>query len=309
MVTPAAERKAVAHLVEHHEMSERRACKAIGCCRMTIRYESTRPGDGALRERMKAIAHERRRFGYRRLHVMLGREGFLVNHKRLFRLYCEEKLKVRRRGGRKRAMGTRRPIDVPLAPNQRWSLDFVSDQLTDGRRFRILTVIDNCTRECLALVADTSLSGRRVARELDEIIRQRGRPQTIVSDNGTEYTSNAILEWAHDTGVGWHYIAPGKPQQNGLNESFNGRLRDELLNETLFRTLHHARVVLESWRRDYNERRPHSKLGWQTPQDYAAAFRPRRDLALRYADGSAPDPVAHLTETPQPPRWSELTTG
>jgi|GEM_PF-1651222 len=169
MVTPAAERKAVAHLVKHHEMSERRACKAIGCCRMTIRYESTRPDDGALRERMKAIAHERRRFGYRRLHVMLGREGFVVNHKRLFRLYCEEKLKVRRRGGRKRAMGTRRPIEVPLAPNQRWSLDFVSDQLTDGRRFRILTVIDNCTRECLALVADTSLSGRRVARELDDI--------------------------------------------------------------------------------------------------------------------------------------------
>ena len=309
MVTPADERKAVAHLVEHHEMSERRACKAIGCCRMTIRYESSRPDDGALRERMKAIAHERRRFGYRRLHVMLGREGFVVNHKRLFRLYCEEKLKVRRRGGRKRAMGTRRPIEVPLAPNQRWSLDFVSDQLTDGRRFRILTVIDNCTRECLALVADTSLSGRRVARELDEIVRQRGRPETIVSDNGTEYTSNAILEWANDTAVGWHYIAPGKPQQNGFNESFNGRLRDELLNETLFRSLHHAKAVLERWRRDYNERRPHSKLGWRTPREYAAHFNPRRDLALRYADGSAPDPVAHLTENPQPIRRSELTTG
>jgi putative transposase len=309
MVTPAAERKAVAHLVKHHEMSERRACKAIGCCRMTIRYESTRPNDSALRERMRAIAHERRRFGYRRLHVMLGREGFVVNHKRLFRLYCEEKLKVRRRGGRKRAIGTRRPIEVPLAPNQRWSLDFVSDQLTDGRRFRILTVIDNCTRECLALVADTSLSGRRVARELDDIIRQRGRPETIVSDNGTEYTSNAILEWADDTGVDWHYIAPGKPQQNGFNESFNGRLRDELLNETLFRTLHHARVVLESWRCDYNERRPHSKLGWQTPQDYAANFCPRRDLALHYSDGSAPDPAAPLIDKAQLNRWSELTTG
>ena len=309
MVTPAAERKAVAHLVKHHEMSERRACKAIGCCRMTIRYESARPDDGALRERMKAIAHERRRFGYRRLHVMLGREGFVVNHKRLFRLYCEEKLKVRRRGGRKRAIGTRRPIEVPLAPNQRWSLDFLSDQLTDGRRFRILTVIDNRTRECLTLVADTSLSGRRVARELDDIIRQRGRPETIVSDNGTEYTSNAILEWADDTGVAWHYIAPGKPQQNGFNESFNGRLRDELLNETLFRTLHHARAVLESWRHDYNERRPHSKLDWQTPHEYAANFRPRRDLALRYADGSAPDPAAPLIDKAQPNRWSELATG
>src|SRR6188508_536386 len=146
---------------------------------------------------------------------------------------------------------------VPMMPNDRWSLDFVSDQLTDGRRFRILTVVDDCTRECLALVADTSISGRRVARELDDIIRRRGRrPDTIVSDNGTELTSNAILGWADATGVGWHYIAPGKPQQNGFVESFNGRLRDELLNETLFKSLPHARAVLEAWRRDYNEQRP-----------------------------------------------------
>ncbi|MDC6679050.1 integrase core domain-containing protein, partial [Leclercia adecarboxylata] len=157
-------------------------------------------------------------------------------------------------------------LDLPLVANQRWSLDFVADQMTDGRRFRILTVIDNCTRECLALVADTSLSGARVVRELDAVIRQRGRPDTIVSDNGTEYTSNAVLAWSDDTGVGWHYIAPGKPQQNGFNESFNGRLRDELLNETLFRSLPHARGVLEAWRRDYNETRPHSKLGWLTPE-------------------------------------------
>ena len=309
MVTPAAERKAVAHLVEHHKMSERRACKAIGCCRMTIRYETIRPDDGALRERMKAIAHERRRFGYRRLHVMLGREGFVVNHKRLFRLYREEKLKVRRRGGRKRAMGTRRPIETPLAPNLRWSLDFVSDQLTDGRRFRILTVIDNCTRECLAMVADTSLSGHRVARELDAIIRLRGRPDMIVSDNGTEYTSNAILAWTDRTDVGWHYIAPGKPQQNGLNESFNGRLRDELLNETLFSSLAHARAALETWRGDYNTERPHSKIGWQTPASYAETFSSRRDLELRCIEGSAPNHDAHLTNTTQPSRWSELTTG
>ncbi len=310
MVTPAAERKAVARLVADHGMSERRACKAIGCCRMTVRYQTTRPDDGNLRERMKAIAHERRRFGYRRLHVMLRREGFVVNHKRLFRLYCEERLKVRRRGGRKRAMGTRRPIETPLAPNQRWSLDFVSDQLTDGRRFRILAVVDDCTRECLALVADSSLSGLRVARELDAIIRQRGkRPDTIVSDNGTEYTSNAILQWADSTGIGWHYIAPGKPQQNGFIESFNGRLRDELLNETLFGSLAHARSALETWRRDYNTERPHSKLGWQTPTAYASTFRPRRDLALRYAKGSAPDPVATVPLTPSQNPCNELPTG
>jgi putative transposase len=144
-------------------------------------------------------------------------------------------------------------------------------------------VVDDCTRECLALVADTSISGRRVARELDDIIRRRGqRPDTIVSDNGTELTSNAILSWADETGVGWHYIAPGKPQQNGFIESFNGRLRDELLNETLFRSLPHARAVLEVWRRDYNEERPHSKLGWMTPRGYASALRGNagRDAAL-----------------------------
>jgi putative transposase len=310
VVTSAAERKAVAHLVACHGMSERRACKAIGRCRMTVRYKATRPDDGVLRDRMKAIAHERRRFGYRRLHVMLKREGFVVNHKRLFRLYREERLTVRRRGGRKRAMGTRRPIETPQAPNQRWSLDFVSDQLTDGRRFRILTVVDDCTRECLALVADSSLSGLRVARELDAIIHQRGRrPDTIVSDNGTEYTSNAILQWTDQSGVGWHYIAPGKPQQNGLIESFNGRLRDELLNETLFGSLAHARAALNKWRQDYNTERPHSKLGWQTPTAYASTFGPRGDLALRYAKGSAPDPLAPVPPTTNQARRNELTTG
>jgi putative transposase len=155
MVTPAAERKAVAHLMSIHGMSERRACKAIGSCRMTMRYKTTRGNDAALRQRMKAIAQERRRFGYRRVHVLLKREGFVVNHKRLFRLYREERLTVRRRGGRKRAIGTRAPMTIPLRPNDRWSLDFVSDQLTDGRRFRILAIVDDCTRECLALVADT----------------------------------------------------------------------------------------------------------------------------------------------------------
>ena len=166
---------------------------------MTVRYEASRLDNVALRERMKAIAHERRRFGYRRLHVLLRREGYVVNHKRLFRLYRDEKLSVRRRGGRKRAIGTRAPMLVPLAPNQRWPLDFVSDQLTDCRRFRVLTVVDDCTRECLGLVADTSLSGQRVARELDRIIVDRGRPKMVVSDNGSEFTSNAILRWADET--------------------------------------------------------------------------------------------------------------
>lgn len=272
MVTPAARREAVALLREGLEVSERRACTMIGICRMTVRYRSTRLDDGLLRERLKALAHERRRFGYRRLHILLRREGYVVNHKRLFRLYREERLAVRRRGGRKRAMGTRAPIAIPLAPNHRWSLDFVSDQLLDGRRFRILVVVDDCTRECLALVADTSLSGTRVARELDRLVIERGKPGTIVSDNGTELTSNAILTWADESRVEWHYIAPGKPTQNAFVESFNGRLRDELLNETLFRSLLHARVALEAWCNDYNTDRPHSRLGWLTPASYAATF-------------------------------------
>ena len=293
MVAPAAEREAVAHLQTAYGMSERRACRVLGCCRMTMRYQALRTDDVALRERMKAIAHERRRFGYRRLHVLLRREGYEVNHKRLFRIYREEKLTVRRRGGRKRAMGTRSPILVPVAPNERWSLDFVSDQLTDGRRFRVLTVVDDCTRECLTLVVDTSLSGLRVARELETLITSRGRPKMIVSENGTEFTSNAILGFADRHRIDWHYIAPGKPMQNAFIESFNGRLRDELLNETLFPSLSYARAAVTGWRTDYNVTRPHSRLCWMTPSEYANTFNPRRELPLRSIAGSASAPVAH----------------
>jgi putative transposase len=202
MVTPAVKREAVARLRTEHQMSERRACRVIGCQRMTVRYRSRRPDDPVLRERLRALARERRRFGYRRLLIFLRREGFIVNHKRLFRIYREERLMVRKRSGRKRALGTRAPMAVPLVPNDRWSLDFVSDQLASGRRFRILAIFDDCTRECLAAVADVSLSGRRVARELDLLIATRGRPRTIVSDNGTELTSNAILCWVDQTDVG-----------------------------------------------------------------------------------------------------------
>jgi putative transposase len=205
MVTPAAKREAVAHLRSAFEMSERRACRIIGCVRMMVRYRSRRVDDSSLRTRLRALARERRRFGYRRLHLFLQWEGFQVNHKRLFRIYKEERLMVRRRGGRKRALGTRAPIVVPEMANDRWSIDFAADQLIDGRRLRILVVLDDCTRECPGLVADTSISGVRVARELDQIITHRGRPKTIVSDNGTEFTSNAVLRWADDRKVNWHY--------------------------------------------------------------------------------------------------------
>jgi putative transposase len=251
-------------------VSERRACHALGVDRSTIRYRSRRPDDAAVRLRIRVLACERRRFGYRRLHFLLKKEGVVMNQKRFRRLYRAEGLQVRKRNGRKRALGMRAPIALPSRPNERWSLDFVSDSFTDGRRFRILAVVDDCTRECLALVADTSLSGGRVARELDAIIARRCQPVTCVSDNGTELTSMAILAWSRSSGVDWHYIQPGKPQQNAYIESFNARLRDECLNETLFSTLTEARSVLARWRRDYNEVRPHSALANRTPEEFHA---------------------------------------
>ena len=269
MVTPVARREAVAHLKVTFEVSERRACWVLGADRTSVRYRSTRPDDAAVRARLRELAAVRRRFGYRRLHILLAREGIRMNHKKLRRLYREERLQVRRRGGRKRALGTRAPLAIPQGANQRWSLDFLSDALADSRRFRILAIVDDFTRECLALVADTSLSGMRVARELDTLIAVRGKPATVVSDNGTELTSMAILRWSQESRVEWHYIAPGKPQQNAFVESFNGRLRDELLNETLFTSLGHAREALAIWRLDYNTVRPHSRLGNLTPAEYA----------------------------------------
>jgi len=200
---------------------------------------------------------------------MLERQGIVMNQKKLRRLYREEKLQVRKRGGRKRALATRRPMVLPSCANERWRLDFVSDAFTDGRRFRVLVVVDDYSRECLALVADTSLSGLRLTRELDLIMTQRGKPRTIVSDNGIEMTSTAVLKWCQETGIEWHYIAPGKPQQNGFIESFNGSFRDECLNETLFSSLSQARQQIAEWKEDYNSQRPHSSLGNITPNEFA----------------------------------------
>jgi len=294
MVTPAARREAVAHLRLAYEVSERRACLSLGADRASIRYRSTRSDDTAIRARLRELAAIRRRFGYRRLHILLRREGIVMNHKKLRRLYHEERLQVRRRSGRKRALGARAPMALPQGPNQRWSLDFLSDAFADGRRFRILAIVDDFTRECLALVPDTSLPGLRVVRELDALIAFRGRPAMCVSDNGTEFTGRAILRWSQETRVEWHYIAPGKPQQNAFIESFNGRLRDELLNETLFTSLAHVREALAIWKDDYNTIRPHSALGNLPPAVFAklSASAMQRDGTLRYIEGSAPRPVA-----------------
>ena len=269
-MTPAAKREAVAHLIGKHQVSQRRACEVLNVDRSTVRYRSKRTDDRDQRDAIKRVARERRRFGYRRINVMLHREGIYMNHKKLRRIHAEEKLQVRRRGGRKRALGTRRPMEVPDGPNQRWSLDFVSDAFTDCRRFRILTVVDDFTKECVALVPDTSISGLRVTRELNKAIAERGMPKTIVSDNGTEFTSMAILEWVQNNGIDWHYIQPGKPTQNAFIESFNGKLRDECLNETLFTSLAEAKHELEYWKEDYNHHRPHSSLGYMTPNEFVS---------------------------------------
>lgn len=291
MVGPAAKRDAVAHLKAMMGLSERRACQIISADRKMIRYQSCRPPEIELRLRLRDLANERRRFGYRRLFILLRREGEPSGVNRIYRLYREEGLSVRKRKARRRAVGTRAPILVEAKVNARWSLDFVHDQFACGRRFRVLNIVDDVTRECLAAIPDTSISGRRVARELTTLVERRGKPGMIVSDNGTELTSNAILAWSKDNKVEWHYIAPGRPMQNGYVESFNGRMRDELLNESLFFGLDHARRAIAEWVDDYNTFRPHSSLGYQIPADYAGTIAATGSNAAQNESYASP-PVA-----------------
>ncbi len=295
MVGPAAKREGVAHLQAVMGLSERRACSIVNADRTMIRYRSCRPPDTELRTQLRDLANERKRFGYRRLFVLLRQNGEPSGINRIYRLYREEGLTVRKRRARRRAIGTRAPILVGAVANARWSLDFVHDQLANGRRFRILNIVDDVTRECLAAIPDTSISGRRVARELTALIERRGKPGMIVSDNGTEFTSNAMLSWAQDNAVTWHFIAPGKPMQNGFCESFNGRMRDELLNESLFLGLDHARETIAHWVADYNQRRPHSALGYIPPAAYAANL-----TAMRGRPGNPDQPGRPHIASPAP---------
>jgi putative transposase len=250
-----------------HGLSERRACTVIKQKRSSQRYQSQK-NDGELRECLIRLAAERRRFGYRRLAIMARREGVVCNIKRIRRVYREAGLAVRRRKGRKRALGTRVPLPRPDSINQIWSLDFVSDALVCGRKLRLLGVMDQCSREGLNLTVDTSLPGLRVVRELDHLVRRRGWPKVIVSDNGPELTSRVVLQWAQENNVEWHYIDPGKPQQNGFTESMNGKLRDEFLNEHWFTSLEEARLLAAQWLYDYNHVRPHSSLNYLTPMQF-----------------------------------------
>jgi len=292
MVTPAARREAAAHLGTSLEVSERRACAILSVDRSSVRYRSQRPDDAALRARLRELADQRRRFGYRRLHVLLRSEGWTMNRKKTQRLYGEEGLAVRLRRSRRRIAVARTPIPRPDGPNSRWSTDFVHDQLANGRRFRVLTIIDDVTKECLAAVPDTSLSGKRGVREMNALIARRGRPGAIVSDNGTEFTSAAVLAFTQAAKLDWRYIAPGKPTQNAFAESFQGRMRDECLKEHLFFSMSHARAVVAGWVEDFNTARPHSAIGYMTPAAFAATLKPQRAPALRHPESSAPMPVA-----------------
>lgn len=277
MVRPADQRKAVDLLREAFRMSERRACQVVGQQRCSYRYRSRRKDWPELRKRLLELAGERKRFGCERLHMLLRREGFQVNHKRVYRLYREEGLSVRKRI-RKRLKGCpRHELQTPTRPNQQWAMDFVSDALADGRAIRTLNVVDVFTREGLAIEVDFSLPAQRVIRVLDRLIHERGAPEVIVSDNGPEFTSRAFDQWRHQRRITHHLIKPGRPMQNGTCESFNGRFRDECLNENWFRALAEARRETESWRRDYNHTRPHGSLGGLPPAEFArqwAALRP-----------------------------------
>jgi putative transposase len=267
-VTPAARRRAVRELQERFAVSERRACAVVGVGRSTARYRGRGRDDAELRERLRELAAERRRFGYRRLHILLRRQGVRANHKRVERLYRAEGLQVRRRA-RKRTAQPRCPMPTAgSAPNRQWGLDFLSDALAWGRRIRLLAVIDTCTREALAIEVDTSIPGQRVARVLERIVAERGAPDEIVLDNGPELTSRVLDQWAYGRGVQLRFIQPGKPIQNAWLESFNGRFRDECLNEHWFLGLADARRIVEGWRLDYNRRRPHSALGYRAPEEF-----------------------------------------
>lgn len=254
--------------MEKFGISERRACELNGLDRSSYRYEPSDDRNRELRARLIELARQKPRFGYRRLGALLEREGEEVNHKRLWRVYQEAGLGVRRRE-RKRLERGKAGMPILSRPNQEWSLDFVSDALANGRAIRALTLLDGFTKESPAIEVDTSLSTPRVTRVLDQVIEQRGRPDGLRLDNGPEFTSRCFVAWAEQCGIPLIYIQPGKPVQNSFIESFNGRFRDECLNANWFENLSDARRKIEAWRQDYNQRRPHSALAYRTPEEFA----------------------------------------
>jgi putative transposase len=257
------------HIVERFGLSIRRACKLIGLSRTSFHYRpAAKPDEEVIRKRLRELAQTRRRFGCPRLHVMLRREGFVINHKRTERIYRQEGLILRIRRRKKMSSLLRTDIPKPDYPNHIWSMDFMRDSLANGRAIKILAVVDEYTRKCFRIEVDTSINGVRVTRVLDEIARVEGLPEIIIIDNGPEFIGKALDAWAYQRGVKLTFIRPGKPVENAYIESFNGRFRDECLNENWFLTLEHARGIIEKWRIDYNNERPHSSLGYLTPEEF-----------------------------------------
>lgn len=271
-----AKREAAGLLQQHLGLSERRRCRVLSVSRSLLQYAPRPDRNAVLRARLKELAEARRRFGSPRLHVLLKREGWVVNHKRVERLYRQEGLSLRRKRRRKQASHLRVVLPSSTRINERWSMDFVTDSLTNGRRFRSLTIVDDHSRESVAIEADFSLTGERVTRVLTRLAMTRGLPNVITVDNGPEFAGKALDAWAYQNHIKLHFIRPGKPVENAYIESFNGRYRDECLNENLFRTIDEARVVIEAWRCDYNRHRPHSSLGNLTPEEFANLNRVRQ---------------------------------
>lgn len=292
----------MSHLRETYAVGLRRACGLMNLSMSSYCYRVRRREDEPLREALRALAARRRRWGYRMLVLALRREGFTDNHKRVYRVYREERLQVRVRRRRKAALWRGQKPCAPAARNERWSLDFMSDQLADGRRIRTLNVIDDHTRECLAIEVASSIGGQQVCRVLDRLVEQRGHPRRLLSDNGPEFAGAALARWAYEHCVEHQFIEPGKPVQNAFVESFNGTMRNECLNEHWFTSLPEARRIIEAWRVDYNECRPHSSLGGMTPAEFAAfAQTPLR------ATPCAPSEQTHHHPNPQPQTLQTLS--
>lgn len=293
MTTAAARRAAVRDVMTAAGVSERCACRFTGVARSTNRYCVTRD-DAALTARLETLAILKPRWGYRRLHWLLEREGVHINRKRVQRVYGAAGLHVRRRR-RKRVSMVRVPATMPTGPNERWSMDFVADTLGDGRPFRIFTLVDDCVRESPGLLVDVSIGAERITRFLDELPEL---PTDLVSDHGPEFTSQHFDQWAHERGIRLHFIRPGKPIDNCFVESFNGRLRDECLNESWFVNLRDAQRTIEAWRIEYNTARPHSSLADRTPAEFARSFREKRPPYFPAKPRSHPKPYPSTPPTP-----------
>ena len=276
---PAQRRELVTFLRVGFKVSERRACRVIPTPRSSQRYQSQAKDQSALKLRLRDLAQSRVRYGYRRLHVLLEREGWRINHKRVYRLYRLEGLSLRLKTRKKRVSGLRGPKPVATRPNECWSMDFMADRLVDGHRFRVLTLVDNVSRVSPAIVVDSRLTGERVVEALDWLLAAGQKPAMLSIDNGPEFISRALDAWAHRHGVRLEFSRPGKPTDNAFIEAFNSRFRDECLNLHWFDSLEEAQTTIEAWRVDYNTERPHGALGQQTPAEFSTAWRPLETVA------------------------------